>query len=215
MLGTSRKMIRRAKKRKLPSKENLMGRILNKTAAFAGRASMHGVSYVFDKQQSICNRLLWLIVLLSSAGFSIHLIRSSFVTWQNSKVITTLKTANRPIKVLNFPAITICGERQQIGLIEKVIFREFNKWRKNGTQYLRDDFALFMAERFQITNGTPNLLDVLGMMAAPSVTSSGTKALLENVFANTEESPDPLPTVEESRQCKFKILVNLQLFEMY
>ena len=160
-------------------------KLLENIKEFANRTSLHGVSYLFDKSNSYFERFIWCILFLCSAFFSIYMVHTSFVNWQESKVITTLKTSSKPIQDLKFPAITICGKGQHSGLVEKVLYKEFIKWSRNKMEKmeLRERFSLFMKEKFQIGTDTPTILDILNMNTAPSVEASESKMVLANLPA--------------------------------
>ena len=152
---------------------------------YASRATVHGISYIFDKSVPIVDRFLWLVISLGSATLAMVMIYSSFTDWQDNQVIITLKTLAKPIKKLDFPAVTICGGGNHMELVEKVLYNNFRNWNENqeqkGTEETaKKDFARYMEETFQIDNNTTNIMDILDMVAAPNVESSSANIVQKN-----------------------------------
>ena len=73
-------------------------------------------------------------------------------------------------------------------LVEKVLYNNFRIWNENqeqkGTEETaKKDFARYMKETFQIDNNGTNIMDVLNMVAAPSVESSSANIIQKNEMA--------------------------------
>ena len=73
-------------------------------------------------------------------------------------------------------------------LVEKVLYNNFRIWNENqeqkGTEETaKKDFARYMKETFQIDNNGTNIMDVLNMVAAPSVESSSANIIQRNEMA--------------------------------
>ena len=117
------------------------------------------------------------------------MVYSSFTSWQNNQVMTTLKTLTKPVTDLDFPAITICGSGLHMGLVEKVLYTNFKKWQDNqtinfnGNNAMEEDFALYMKDVFQVKDKGTNILDILDTMIAPSSEASGPNGVRENQMA--------------------------------
>ena len=113
---------------------------------YASRATVHGISYIFDKSIPIVDRFLWLVISLGSAALAMVMIYSSFTDWQDNQVVITLKTLAKPIKKLDFPAVTICGGGKHMELVEKVLYNNFRIWNvkqeKKGTEETAKHFKL-------------------------------------------------------------------------
>ena len=156
---------------------------------FASRSTLHGVNYIFDQTVPYGDRILWLLLFLGLGSFAIFLVYSSFINWQDNQVMTTLKTLTKPVTDLDFPAITICGSGQHMGLVEKVLYANFKKWQDNktknfkGNNTMEEDFALYMKDEFQITEKETTILDILDTMIAPSSEASGANGVRENQLA--------------------------------
>ena len=152
---------------------------------FASRSTIHGVSYVFDHTISLVDRLLWMIICLTSVFLATYLTHSSYTEWQDNQVVTTLKTAAKPLTGLHFPAFTICGAGQHMGNVEKVLFHNFKKWEEEQTtidkeQPLEDTFADYMKQTFQIYDKGTSIIDILNTMISPSEEASGANAIRNN-----------------------------------
>ena len=69
-----------------------MSKTLNKqalsktTQEYASRSSIHGMSYIFDKELSFVDRLLWLFVVLAFLGVAAALTWNFWSQWRNEQV---------------------------------------------------------------------------------------------------------------------------------
>ena len=57
------------------------------TEEYASRSSIHGISYIFDKELSIVDRLLWLFMVLAFLGVAAALTWNFWSQWRNEQVI--------------------------------------------------------------------------------------------------------------------------------
>ena len=73
-----------------------MKRTLKKTALtqtteeYASRSSIHGISYTFDRELNILDRLLWLLVVLAFLGIAAALSWDLWSQWRNEQVKKTI-----------------------------------------------------------------------------------------------------------------------------
>ena len=58
------------------------------TEEYASRSSIHGISYIFDRDLSIVDRLLWLFLVIAFAGVAAALTWNLWIQWRNERVIT-------------------------------------------------------------------------------------------------------------------------------
>ena len=85
-----------------------------------------GLQFIFDKTAPIGDvRIFWLLIFLISLCITLSVLHFSFTDWQNDQVITNLKNKAKPVTELDFPAVTICGSGQHMGIVEKVMFNNF------------------------------------------------------------------------------------------
>ena len=174
---------------KFKHKSRKKSKVSKNVEEFATRSTLHGVNYIFDQTVPYGDRILWLLLFLGSGSFAIFMVYSSFTSWQNNQVMTTLKTLTKPVTDLDFPAITICGSGQHMGLVEKVLYTNFKKWQDNqtinfnGNNAMEEDFALYMKDVFQVKDHGTNILDILDTMIAPSSEASGANGVRENQMA--------------------------------
>ena len=61
--------------------------LLRTTEEFAGRTSIHGVSYAFDKDLGLLDRLLWLLLLIAFLTLAGFLTYKSWLQWGEEQVI--------------------------------------------------------------------------------------------------------------------------------
>ena len=55
---------------------------------YAGRTSIHGVGYVFDKEAGHLDRVLWLIVTFVFLGLAVSLTWNTWTQWRDEQVVT-------------------------------------------------------------------------------------------------------------------------------
>ena len=61
--------------------------VLSKTTQeYASRSSIHGMSYIFDKELSFVDRLLWLFFVLAFLGVAAALTWNFWSQWRNEQV---------------------------------------------------------------------------------------------------------------------------------
>ena len=150
---------------------------------YTSRSTIHGIGYIYDQKLGLFDRALWLVIVTSFMSTAMWMINSSYTTWQNNQVITTLKTTTKPVSELEFPAVTICADGQHMGLVEKVLYNNFIKWKEqnDNSNTLEDDLSTFMKEIYQITEEGTNILDILNTMISPE--GLGTNAVMKNELA--------------------------------
>ena len=56
------------------------------TEEYAGRSSIHGIAYIFDKELNVADRLLWLFFVLAFAGVAAALTWNFWSQWKNEQV---------------------------------------------------------------------------------------------------------------------------------
>ena len=67
--------------------KTLNKQVLSKTAEeYASRSSIHGMSYIFDKELSFVDRLLWLFFVLAFLGVAAALTWNFWSQWRNEQV---------------------------------------------------------------------------------------------------------------------------------
>ena len=56
------------------------------TQEYASRSSIHGITYIFDKELSLVDRLLWLFFVLAFLGVAAALTWNLWSQWRNEQV---------------------------------------------------------------------------------------------------------------------------------
>ena len=57
------------------------------TKEYASGSTIHGISYIFDKELSFVDRLLWLLLVLAFLGVAAALTWNFWSQWRNEQVI--------------------------------------------------------------------------------------------------------------------------------
>ena len=163
-----------------PKVRHSLGKCLKE---YASTSTVHGLSYILDEKTPVIERLLWLIVVSVFGCVAVYMVVQTFTTWQENKVITTLKTVAKPVSDLDFPAITICSSGQHFSTVEKVLTDKFNSWKKgkNNKLSLKENFVLYLEEVFKMNNTKVNIMDILTTVMLPE--GSGESAVRKNEVA--------------------------------
>ena len=53
---------------------------------YSNRSSIHGIGYAFDRQLSVVDRLLWLLVVVAFLGIAAALSWNLWSQWENEQV---------------------------------------------------------------------------------------------------------------------------------
>ena len=69
---------------------------------YASVATIHGISYVFQKSQPIIERLIWLIIFASGIFLAGYMSYEGYDQWKNNQVLTSLKTTGKFILLFTF-----------------------------------------------------------------------------------------------------------------
>ena len=112
------------------------------------------------------------------------------------QVVTTLKNTAKPVKDVQFPAVTICGSGFHMSNVEKKINLNFQKWRSDTgrTSYAANDIIQDMEEYMKTTfqikpqpddQESANIMDILDAIGSSNVEAN---AVRENVVACSEKS---------------------------
>ena len=56
------------------------------TEEYAGRSSIHGIGYIFDRELNIVDRLLWLFVVFAFLGIASAISWNFWSQWRNEQV---------------------------------------------------------------------------------------------------------------------------------
>ena len=64
------------------------------TEEYASRSSIHGISYIFDKELHLGERLLWLAVVLVFLGVAATMTWNFWSQWRNEQVTIDLFLTN-------------------------------------------------------------------------------------------------------------------------
>ena len=139
---------------------------------FGGRSSIHGLSYVCDPHLPSCERLLWLFLFFSSLSLAVYLNFSSYMAWRENMVVTNLRSTGKPVNQVDFPTVTICGSGLHMAGVEDALKEDFINWRhemgRTEVNNIEEDLAKYMEERYEISNGDVNILDIVNTMIEPN-----------------------------------------------
>ena len=60
------------------------------TEDYASRSTIHGIGYIFDKDLSIVERILWLLLVLASLAAAAYFTWNFWSQWRNEQVIKAI-----------------------------------------------------------------------------------------------------------------------------
>ena len=103
---------------------------------YCDASTVHGIGYIFERGQAFFPRFAWLLVVIASMTLGLlwssqvnavfisfdidnetkintiiwNTFFKAYAEWQEHPVLTTVSTTGKPIKDIEFPAITICSQ---------------------------------------------------------------------------------------------------------
>ena len=116
---------------KVGYKKSLGKNVLHTSKDYASVATAHGLSYIGNEEQSLGDRMLWVLIVVLAISFTIFQMSTLYKQWQNSPVITTLDTVALPIEKIRFPAITICPQGSLEDILDSVLFKQLKEYIRN------------------------------------------------------------------------------------
>ena len=69
--------------------------------------TIHGFFYL-QRRYSICTKIFWLLVTIAAFIVAGSMILYSLSDWEENQTVTTLDSIAAPIKLVQFPTVTIC-----------------------------------------------------------------------------------------------------------
>ena len=191
----------------MPKKSSSKKAILVQTAeGYASGSTVHGITYVFNAGLNAVDRFLWFVVCLSFGILAGVLAYQSYSAWQEDQVVITLKSTTKPVQEMLFPAITICSPGLHMNNVESILWQNFLKWKwdnnkTNLTAEIPDHMAEYMAEVFQITDRTTNILDILDTMVASDVeASAAANAVRQNAVACAQDDTSQKKNINRKKR---------------
>ena len=79
---------------------------------YAENTTIHGINYIFESGIPVIERLLWIVAMIIMLCFASLLSIKAYIEWEDHPVVTTVMSTGKPIKEIEFPAITICAQAQ-------------------------------------------------------------------------------------------------------
>ena len=171
----------RTPKKRLP--KSLNDRILHTANDFASNTTIHGFSYVSNKEQSRTGRVFWMVVVILAISFTTYQMVSLYNQWETSPVITTLDTVALPLEEIEFPAVTICPQGSVLDITDAVLFQQFKEYVRNKTGIRRP----LRPKRSSLEEPAWNLNN--------SQMETLVKGFFRDVYPGAEEKPTKLVTL--------------------
>ena len=103
----------------------------NTAKDYASTSTIHGLSYIFDKDHTTGARIFWVVVVIGAIAFTTYQLVSLNRQWTDSPVITTLDTIALPIQDIEFPAVTICPQGSIYGISDVVLSNQMKEYMIN------------------------------------------------------------------------------------
>ena len=75
--------------------------LVRTTEDFASRTSIHGVAYVFDRQHSLADRVLWILVVTSFLLLAGYFTTKIWTQWRDEQVTQLSLTTFVIISIIN------------------------------------------------------------------------------------------------------------------
>ena len=77
---------------------------------YTENTTIHGINYIFESGIPTIERLLWIVAMLIMICLASYMSTDAYIDWEDNPVVTTVKSTGKPIKEIEFPAITICAQ---------------------------------------------------------------------------------------------------------
>ena len=140
---------------------------------YSASTTIHGISYLFDRENRALDRLFWVVVVLVAIYGASTFSYDAYISWQDHPVITSIGTTGLPIERVKFPSITICAQGTAKEIVDAALFKQFNEYlgRKNkifselSQRELYDEGNAFLKDMYPGALMPPNKL--VAMMASP------------------------------------------------
>ena len=91
-------------------------------------STVQGVVYIFQRHQTVCGKIFWTLVVFLMILLSIYWSSKAYSSWQDNPVITTVQTSAYPLKDLEYPAVTVCGQGSNDDVLTSGFFNLFFKY---------------------------------------------------------------------------------------
>ena len=95
---------------------------------YGASSSLHGISYIFERNQTVHERSFWIFVVIVAVLIGTYLSFNIFRTWQDDPILITIGTTGLPVENIEFPAITICGQGLVQEVVDAALFHQFNRY---------------------------------------------------------------------------------------
>ena len=91
-------------------------------------STVQGVVYILQRHQTVFGKIFWMLVVFLMILLSIYWSAEAYNSWQDSPVITTVQTSAYPLKDLEYPAVTVCGQGSNDDVLASGFFNLFFKY---------------------------------------------------------------------------------------
>ena len=95
---------------------------------YSSSSTTHGISYVFEDDRLIIERILWIVVVIIAIYIASSLSITAYVNWQENPVLTSVGTTGYPIEQVQFPAITICAQGSVREIVDAALVKQFREY---------------------------------------------------------------------------------------
>ena len=85
-------------------------KLLDTIRSYSEYSTIQGIIYIFQSNQSLAGKIFWIFIVSLFLYLGVIFSQSAFTSWKNSPVLTTLTSTAYPVKKIEFPAFTICGQ---------------------------------------------------------------------------------------------------------
>jgi hypothetical protein len=120
--------------------------LMNAIKSYSEYSTIQGIVYIFQSKQTVGGKIFWILVVSFFLFLGVRFSQSAFTNWKNSPVLTTLTSTAHPIKKIDFPAFTICGQ----GMNDDVLYAGMTQQILNFFQKIEG--VTFNLSAFQTSN---------------------------------------------------------------
>ena len=147
---------------------------------YSSSSTTHGISYVFEDDRLLIERILWIIIVIVAIYIALSLSITAYVDWQDNPVLTSVGSTGYPIEKVPFPSITICAQGSVKEIVDAALVKQFREYIESiGKVYsqLSDEEISrygksFLNEKYPGAKFPPNQL--VSMMSSPTADAAKT-----------------------------------------
>ena len=109
-------------------RQEIINNIIVVANDYSSASTIHGISYIGNRDHSNCGRVFWILTVLIALGCTIFQVSNIWNQWFDNPVLTNLDTISFPAERIDFPAITLCPQGSTKDVMDSFLYNQFEEW---------------------------------------------------------------------------------------